>query len=127
MNKRIQKKVAKRQQQEQLGVADAYHEIEKGVRDLANALLMQGKETSSAALASMVEKLERSEHGLEELVAKVPGFGPQLKNMLHNLSHEQGSEHEHEQDDGEPGTNVNGKKHGAKAGKSGARSSASKN
>jgi 23S rRNA pseudoU1915 N3-methylase RlmH len=89
MNKRIQKKMAKRQQQEQLGVADAYHEIEKGVRDLANALLLQGKETSSAALASMVEKLERSEQGLEELVGKVPGLGPQLKSMLHNLSHDE--------------------------------------
>jgi hypothetical protein len=107
MNKRIQKKVAKRQQQEQLGVAGAYHEIEKGVRDLATALLSQGKEQSSAALASMAEKLDRSEQGLEELVAKVPGVGPQLAHMLHNLAHEEGKE---------PGAKpVNGKKPGGKS------------
>ncbi len=88
MNKRIQKKVAKRQQQDQLGVADAYHEIEQGVRDLAQALLSHGKEQSSAVLASMVEKLEASEQDLEKIVAKVPGVGPQLASMLHNLAHE---------------------------------------
>lgn len=120
MNKRIQKKVAKRQQQEQLGVADAYHEIEKGVRDLANALLLQGKETSSAALASMVEKLERSEQGLEELVAKVPGLGPQLKSMLHNLAHDE------EEAQPEPGI-PDGKKQGKASAKSGARPAPGKN
>jgi hypothetical protein len=88
MNKRIQKKVAKRQQQEQLGVADSYHEIEQGIRNLANALMTQGKEQSTAAIASMMEKLEHSEESLEQLVAKVPGLGPQLAGALHNLTHD---------------------------------------
>ena len=88
MNKRIQKKVAKRQQQEQLGVADSYHEIEQGIRDFANALMTHGKEQSAAAIASMVQKLEQSEESLEQLVAKVPGLGPQLAGMLHNFTHE---------------------------------------
>ena len=89
MNKRIQKKVAKRHQQEQLGVADSYHEIEQGIRDLAQALMTHGKEQSAAAIAAMAQKLEHSEETLEQLVAKVPGVGPQLAGMLHNFTHEQ--------------------------------------
>jgi hypothetical protein len=89
MNKRIQKKVAKQQQQEQPDVAGAYHHIEQGIRDLAHAVMTQGKEQSSAAIATMIKQLERSEESLEHLVAKVPGLGPQLAGMLHNLAHDE--------------------------------------
>jgi hypothetical protein len=92
MNKRIQKKVAKRHQQEQLGVADSYHEIEQGIRDLAQALMTHGKEQSAAAIAAMAQKLEHSEETLEQLVAKVPGLGPQLAGMLHNFTHDDAAE-----------------------------------
>jgi hypothetical protein len=104
MNKRIQKKVAKRQQQEQPGVAGAYHEIEQGIRDLAQALMTQGKEQSAAAIAAMAQKLEHSEESLEQLVAKVPGLGPQLAGMLHNLTHDEPGQSE------SPAPPPNGKK-----------------
>jgi hypothetical protein len=91
MNKRIKKKIAKREaeqhQDDQLGVAGAFHKLEEDIVNLAHALLSEGREKSSAAVAGVRETIARSEQGLEDLVAKLPGMGPQLAQALHARTH----------------------------------------
>src|SRR5688572_22515668 len=90
MNKRIKKKIAKREAAEQgeaLDVVSAFHKLEEDFVHLAQAVLSEGREKSSAAVAGVREKLARSEESLEHLLAKVPGMGPQLAQALHKSAH----------------------------------------
>ena len=89
MNKRIRKKIEKRQAAESgdLDVMGAFHKLEEDFVHLAQAVLSEGREKSSQAVAGVRDTLARSEESLEQLLAKVPGMGQQLADMLHNATH----------------------------------------
>ena len=91
MNKRIKKKIAKREAEanelQQLDVAGAFHKLEEDFMHLAQAVLSEGREKSSQAVAGVKDMLASSEESLEQLLSKVPGMGQQLAQALHNAAH----------------------------------------
>jgi hypothetical protein len=95
MNKRIQKKVAKREAEHATnGHADvgaAFQQLEKDVAQLANALLSEGRDKKDAALAEIRARIGRGETAVEQLLEKMPGVGPKLAEMLHAVAADQTS------------------------------------
>jgi hypothetical protein len=91
MNKRIKKKVAKREAEQGAdGSADvgvAFHQLEKDVAQLARALLSEGREKTDAALAELRARAE-------PLLEKMPGVGPKLAEMLHAATSTDGASHD---------------------------------
>lgn len=87
MNKRIQKKVAKREAvhgaEGPSDVGAAFHQLEKDVAQLARALLSEGRDKKDAALAEIRAQLGGTEAAVEQLLEKMPGVGPKLAEMLH--------------------------------------------
>jgi MinD superfamily P-loop ATPase len=91
MNKRIQKKHAKQEQQHAAAnqpetVGEAFHRLEEDFVHLAQAVLNQGRELSASAIEEMKQSVERGEKSAEEIIDKIPGMGPQLAQMLHSLA-----------------------------------------
>jgi hypothetical protein len=91
MNKRIKKKIEKRQAAEtelgQLDMMGALHKLEEDFVQLAQAVFSEGREKSWQAVAGVRDTIARSEESLEQLLARVPVMGTQLAQALHNAAH----------------------------------------